>query len=252
MQKPIQHKKEKPKNVNLKAYILTLVLVILGSLIIALANTFHLEILKIKIDQLLAELGAIILVVCLLHWLYELVLRKEMLREVSESVTGNIHLHDMGLADCTMNSKTVNDREYWRRAPVLTIGVLYSPKFFKDNHDIIKTRQENKLPTKAIILSPTGSVAKLFDETKKGSIKIDDCIDEIREMFEGELNKIRYHNSILRYSFILTNEYIWVKLYTNSPERTEVPALKVRAGTPLYAFFENDIARLWEHSDESE
>ena len=63
--------------------------------------------------------------------------------------------------------------------------------------------------------------------------------------------RLLYHDRVMRYSFIGTNEYLWVKFFTNSPHRAVVPALKIRAGTPLFEFFRQDIQRLMELSSES-
>jgi len=64
------------------------------------------------------------------------------------------------------------------------------------------------------------------------------------------MTSILFHDRVLRYSFIQTDDFIWVKFFTNSPERAEVPALKVRAGTPLFKFFNDDAQRLVHASNE--
>ena len=56
--------------------------------------------------------------------------------------------------------------------------------------------------------------------------------------------KVVEHDRVLRYSFIETEECVWIKFFTNSRGRATVPALKVKAGTPMYAFLCNDTQRL--------
>ncbi|HEY2971523.1 MAG TPA: hypothetical protein VGJ48_03340 [Pyrinomonadaceae bacterium] len=62
---------------------LKLVLILSGVVLLAVANTFHRTIFKVDIDHLLAEIGALLLVVGFLHFLFELRLRQEMIREIS-------------------------------------------------------------------------------------------------------------------------------------------------------------------------
>jgi len=237
-----------------RSTIITLVLGMLGFVLIGLAHTFHFEWAKIQVDRLVAEVGALLLVVGILHWLFELGLRKEMLREVSGTVVGSTLLHDSGLASCSLNSRQVDDREHWSRCANLTIGIQYSPKFFKDFHDVLRSRCERGLRTTVTVLRAEGAAARYLQESGTGNAGVRECVAEIANVLEqidtGEkkYTQLLRHDRVLRYSFIQTDEFVWVKFFTNSPERATVPAFKVRAGTPLFEFFSNDIKHLLEHS----
>ncbi len=112
-----------------------LILAGIGLLFLVVASTFHFSVLKVSVDDLLAEVGALLLVLGVLHFLFEMRLRREMLREVAESVLGNQRIYDAGLSDCVMNSRNVNETAAWKTALTLTVGLQYSPKFFEDFHD---------------------------------------------------------------------------------------------------------------------
>ena len=56
--------------------------------------------------------------------------------------------------------------------------------------------------------------------------------------------RVKKHDRVMRYSFIRTEQEIWVKFFTNSAHRAIVPAVKLVGGTDLYAFFEEDIRQL--------
>lgn len=239
-----------------RSWIITLVLGVVGLALIALSGTFHFEWNKIEIDRLIAEVGALLLVVGILHWLFELGLRREMLREVSDAIIGNTRLHDNGLESCVTDSRLVDDRSHWAQARNLTIGVQYSPKFFKDFYEMLRERCVAGRNTTVAILQSGGIAARYLKDSGTGSAILQDCIDEIRKLLsevdkgEQKYTRLFFHDRLLRYSFICTDEFIWVKFFTNSPGRATVPAFKVRAGSPLFMFFDGDIKNLLECSHE--
>jgi len=228
----------------------TLGLATFGIALIGVANLFHKEVAKIEIDRLVAEVGALLLVVGILHALFEFGLRGEMLREVSKAVVGDTVLHDSGLNSCEMNSRLVDERAHWTRAATLAVGFQYSPGFFKDYHEVLKTRCAAGLPTTVTVMTPDGVAATYLRDSKTGLAKVAEGVNDIRQLLAeadtGTTKRIRLfaHDRILRYSYIRTDEFVWIKFFTNSPDRALVPAFKVRAGTPLFEFFSGDIKRL--------
>ena len=241
-----------------RSTIVTLALVVFGFVLIGVGNTFYFEWGRIQLDRLVAETGALLLVVGVLHWLFELGLRKEMLREVAGTIVGNTLLHDSGLETCSMNSRQLDERVHWSRSANLTIGRQYSPKFFKDFFEVLKERCEQGLPTTVTVLRPDGVAARYLQESKTGNPAVVEFAEEITSLL-GQVDTgskkcihLLFHDRVLRYSFIQTDECIWITFFTNSPERATVPAFKVRAGTPLFEFFAEDAKRLLEHSREAE
>jgi hypothetical protein len=208
---------------------------------------------KVRLDRLTAEVGALILVVGILHWFFELGLRKEMLREVANTALGSTHLHESGVETCSLNARDVAERAHWSQSANLTIGYLYSPSFFKEFHDVFRERCRRNLPTTIAIVSADGIAARYLHDATTGNPNIRQSVRDIVALFQ-EIDpqcrgcRIVFHDRVLRYSFIQTDEHVWIKFYGNSPERTTVPALKVRANIPLYKFFADDIRRVLEQS----
>jgi hypothetical protein len=241
-----------------RTVIITLVLVIAGFVLISASNTFHLNWAKIDVDRLVAETGALLLVVGVLHWLFDLGLRKEMLREVAGTVVGSTLLHESGLETCSMNSRQVDDSDHWSRCAHLTIGRQYSPRFFKDFYDILTERCKHGLPTTVTILCADGAAARYLQDSKTGRPAVKESAEEITGLLsqidsgEKKHARILFHDRVLRYSFIQTDECVWITFFTNSPDRATVPSFKVRAETPLFKFFADDIKRLLEQSREAE
>jgi len=227
-----------------------LILAILGLLLLAAANTFSCTFMKVEIDRLVAEVGALLLVLGVLHFTFELRLREEMLKEVSVAVLGHERLHTAGLADCLINSKEVNDKDHWGVSNTLTIGVQYSPRFVEDFHWLIEKRTQANKHTTILVMDENSAAARYLKDSHTGVADVHAGVSKIRHIIgnaaEGEAPfvRIKTHNKVLRYTFIRTEESIWIVLYSNSKGRVMVPAIKVRSGTLLYKFFDQDIERL--------
>lgn len=229
-----------------------MLLIVLGFLLIMVANTFTYTILKVSLDRVIAEVGALILVVGVLQSVFELRLRGVMLNEIASATLENQRIHDLGISDCLMNSRTVNDTAHWKQADNLTVGIQYSPKFFEDFHAVLKSRCASGKPTTVLALRPECDAAKFLRNTRTGVASISPALERIQELLNeasaetGHQIRLLTHDRVLRYSFIRTEENIWIKFYTNSPGRATVPAIKFRSDTPLYDFIRVDIDRLIE------
>lgn len=227
-----------------------LILALVGVVFIAGSTTFHLTFLKVELDHLLAEIGAVLLVLGVLHFMFELRLREEMLKQVSAAVLGNERLHESGLADCLMNSRDVKDPGHWEAANSLIVGLQYSPRFIEDFHSVIEKRAAAKKYTTILLMDENSAAARYLKESNTGIADVGGCVSRIHQLIgEGAEENAHYiaiktHDRVLRYSFIHTEESIWIKFYANSNARVRIPALKVRVGTPLYKFFDEDIKRL--------
>jgi len=115
---------------------------------------------------------------------------------------------------------------------------------------VIRKRAATKKNTTIMLMDENSAAARHLKESKIGIAGVGGDVSRIRKLIDEAAQGgtryicIKIHDKVLRYSFILTEESIWIKFYTNSPGRVAVPALKVRAGTPLYDFFDVDIRRL--------
>ncbi len=152
------------------------------------------------------------------------------------------------------NSRTVDERTVWLESAILVVGVQYSPKFFKDFFDVIRSRSRGGKTTLALVVRPEGPAAQYLSENTTSTAKVTECVHEIerllKEADEGRgYVRVKMHDCVMRYSFIRTEEHIWVKFFTNASYRAVVPAVKVDSGSELFAFFETDVRKLEEVSD---
>ena len=91
-------------------------LVIFGLTCLATASTFEYTFAKVDVDNFVAEVGALFLVVGSLQFLFEMRLRRELLSEVASAVIGSERVVASGLIDWLEDSRKVSDEEHWRRS----------------------------------------------------------------------------------------------------------------------------------------
>ena len=153
------------------------------------------------------------------------------------------------------NSRTVEERTVWLESALLVVGVQYSPKFFKDFFDVIRLRSQAGKTTLALVVRPEGPAAQYLSANTTSTPKITECVHEIERLLaeadEGRgYVRVKMHDRVMRYSFIRTEEHIWVKFFTNASYRAAVPAVKLDKDSDLFAFFETDVRKLEEVSDD--
>lgn len=232
-----------------------LLLIVAGLILILTGNGFDCAFLKIDIDSLVVNIGALLLVVGTLQWIFDENVRKEIIQEISEAALGTDRIHKNGIRDCLDNSKKIDEENIWKATSSLFVGAHYSNRFIDDHADIIKNRIANNKETILFHVNENSEAAKYLRNSNSGKSDIYEQTKNLNELIISEfggskLIKILKHGRILRYSFILTDQAVWVRFFTNSEGYSVVPAIKVEVGSPLFDFFSNDIQRLMEQSHE--
>ncbi len=232
-----------------------LILIVLGLVLILFGNSFSYTILKINIDALIVNLGALFLVVSTLQWIFDEGVRKEIVQEISIATLGTDRIYQNGIKDCLVDSKKIDDENIWKSTTELIIGVHYSNRFFEDNSEIIKHRVKNNKYTYIFHIEEESEAADYLRDSKSGNSNIGEKTKNMLNLIKSEFNsssfiKVIKFNRVLRYSFIKTDQAIWIRFFTNSEGYAVVPAIKIEVGSPFFNFFENDIERLKEQSNE--
>lgn len=232
-----------------------LLLILAGLLLILIGNGFNYAVLKIELDSLVVNLGALLLVVGTLQWIFDEGLRKEIVREISETTLGTHRIFNNGIRDCLDNSRKIDEENVWKATDSLIIGVHYSNRFFDDHADLIKHRIINKKITHIFHIDENSQAANYIRDSHSGRSDIGEKTKNLLDLIENEFGSTQFirvikHNRVLRYSFIKTDQTVWVRFFTNSQGYSIIPAIKVETGSPLFQFFEQDIDRLMEQSNE--
>ena len=211
--------------------------------------------------ELLSHVGGLLAVVGVLHWLFEHGMREEMFHDISRTVLANERIRQSGLRDCytdsSMIDKSPEEQAHWKKADKLIIGAHYAEYFFREEIGVFQVRCEKERKTTILLLKPNGIGAHYLKELDSEVPDISERVERIKKLLhdsphlpDGKAHiTILLHEPVLRYSFIATEENIWVNFFTNSKGMTPVPAIKVAANSPLYQIFMGDIERLMASSN---
>lgn len=224
-------------------------LIIVGLLLVVIGNAFQYEFLKIKLDELFTNVGALFLVAGTIEWLFDERARKELVYEIVHSIRGDDRMNRYGIMDCLTNSKDVQEKEEWLNAKTLVIGLHYSTRFMEDYPDLIRNRIKQKKKTVICHVRPNSPATEYLIQSESGLSDIAASIEKMSKLKKQEFGNSEYvelieHDRVLRYMFIYTELSIWVKFFTNGKGYAIVPAIRIRPTTPLYEFFESDIKNL--------
>ena len=170
-------------------------------------------------------------------------MRRQLFREIVESVVGAGEVSASGICDFKIPSREIDYRELIVKSERLWIGEHYSTKIFEDYVDSFAERHGSGKPTLLLQLLP-GSAGDIYLKEAIPSSGVDERkIARIRQIC-GKGLTIRWHKLVLRYSFVMTDTSIWVRFYRNSEGYSVVPAIRVSEGSNLYEFFSKDIDEL--------
>lgn len=239
----------------LRSHLATAFIIIVGLGLIVLANSFGLELEKVRIDRLLAEVGALILVIALIHWLFENYVRENFFEEVRETIVGSKDVGLSGISDFYSNSRDVDFSEYFVTAQDVIVGVNYSPKLIDNCIGLLGERVERKLQTTIVVVKEDSPGEKFLSADYGDTANVHNGLSKIRSIVsqlngEQSLIKIVTTPTILRYSFVKFDGRIWVIVGTNGQGRRDVPGFFVRHGTPWFTHFSNDIDLLLKRATE--
>lgn len=224
-------------------------LVIIGLVLILLGNSFQFVFLKVQIDAVVANIGALFLFVGTVQWIFDETARRELVYELFRSIRGDDRIHRNGLIDCILNSKEVLELEEWTNSKILIVGIHYSTRFVEDQFELINERISNKRKTVICYLGESTPASKYLKDSKSGLSDISTAVNQLKHLVQSQFCGSEYidlveHGRILRYSFIYTENSIWVKFFTNGKGYRKVPAMRIRSNTPLFIFFQDDLRSL--------
>ncbi len=220
-----------------------------------IGNGFDYSLLKIDVDTLIVNLGAMLLVIGILQSIFDEGIRKEIIQEISVGTLGTDRIFRNGIRDCLDNSRKIDEENIWKTSNELIIGVHYSNRFFDDHAEIINYRIKHNKNTHIFHIEEESKAANYLIESKSGASDIGEKTKKLLDLINSEFKsshhiKVIKHNRVLRYSFIKTDQTVWVRFFTNSKGYLITPAIKVEIESPFFKFFEIDIKRLKEQSNE--
>ena len=205
-------------------------------------------------SSFLTDLGLYIAVVVVLQFYYDMRMKHELITEVAESALSNSNVATSGISNFVNDTKKINYETMLTHSEEIIIGFVHSIRFVDDHVSELRNRVKEGKKTSILLANPNGHVVSYLTrivhdsdlikpEIKKNINKVGQINNE-----PGVKKKItmKYHDAILRYSFVHSIEGTWIKMYRNGLGMTTTPGIYIRNGSPLYDFYKKDIENLRE------
>ncbi len=205
-------------------------------------------------SSFLTDLGLYIAVVVVLQFYYDKHMKHELISEVAESALSNSNVATSGISDFVNNTKRINYETMLTHSEEITVGFLHSTRFIDDHVSELRNRVKEGKKTSILLVNPDGRVVSYLTKIVHDS-------DHIKPEIKKNINKVgqinnesgvkekitmKYHDAILRYSFVHSMEGTWIKMYRNSLGIATTPGIYIRNGSPMYDFYKKDIENLRE------
>jgi hypothetical protein len=230
--------------------VIRLFIAFLGVVILLLSGHLPGTFWGLPLQEVVRELATFLLAALLVHWIYDSYIRQEALQDIFNHVIGATEVSRSGITDFRQNSKSIDYKNLLRSRGIVVIGLHYSPRLIEDVYEQLKSRCELGLTTIILVSAPQGHAIE-FLKTVRGEhghveanlTKIKALMQPLRRDSESAI-QLYYHDQVLRYSFVLNDDLVWVKFYRNSTGPSNMPAIAIRSGTTLYDFFHGDVTSL--------
>lgn len=241
---------------SLKSQLTTRNLSIAGGVLIIVGNSFSAVCWNIKVHELLANVGALILVIGVLQWLFDEESRLILISKVIDRLEHHLSRRDsfgrLGVTEILLDSKVLSAPNWSNElvsSRTLVIGIHYSDGIITRMSKAISLRSGKGKTTQVLHSDPEGLARHYLERCLSRpvdlAVKVERLCELIKRFDPPENIVMRPHSRVLRYSFIFSDTSVWVIFLTNSDGyEPEVPAVRIACGTPLYEFFRRDIADL--------
>ena len=223
--------------------IIGLVMVVFGSRAPAL------QIWGIDVSNFSTNLGLYIAVVVALQWTFDEKSRSMLLSEVTSITLSNVNVAQSGICNFTNNTKAIKYDDLLSTPGTLFIGFQYSPRIIDDHFIELKKRAKDGRQTIIAVADPDGKAIKYLESARQESDHVSANLRKIKAKI-SQINTeenvkapivIKLHDQVLRYSFVASEQMVWVKMYKNGLGDASIPAICVKSGSELFNFYNEDI-----------
>ncbi|MEP5012530.1 MAG: hypothetical protein ABJR10_06890 [Marinomonas sp.] len=238
---------------NLEAWVVMLIMLICGALLI-LVGQADFQFLKIDIGSVLANVGAYVIFVGALNWIFVYYAKKTLIAEISNTTVGLSEIIQSGIERYYHNSKKIDFEDSLRHANDVSILFSYSPRFIDDYGSILLGRIEDGASVTLNFLGRDSNTLLLMlklgwdeDSVNAAFTKIERFKSTASDGVKGSC-VVNFVDAIPRYSLVKIDKEMYVIFSTCGNHRQEVPALKIKFGSPMWSFFDSDIRGLAAHA----
>lgn len=226
-------------------------IIALGLLLIIVGNGFHYELVNVHLNKLIADVGALLVVIGALQFAFDEHARGILLKSIRELISSTEWLLRAGIDRATDRSHSIVEfRDELVLARELTIGVHYSNNSIDRYTEVIRDRIQTKRKTLILMSAEDGPGLAYLQAVLGPDTNLRGAVSKlesfIRRNFESsDLVETKKTPWLLRYNFIATESAIWVIFSPNTPGRVQrIPAVRTYNGSPIFNFFRHDIEAL--------
>ena len=197
---------------DLKSKLTTRNLTIIGIALIVAGNSFSWTIWNVKAHEILANVGALILVVGVLQWFFDQESRQYLIDQLTSQIGVYLSRRDnlarLGATECTLDSKSLVS-EQWAaeliEARTLAIGIHYSDGMIARFEPIIRARIAHNKITQILHSDPNGLAKPYLERCLSVSVDLAAKVAQLQQLVSArfaESSRIRMiqHGRVLRYS----------------------------------------------------
>lgn len=201
------------------------------------------------VGKLVGKLGEIVFVLGVFHVVFDYFVTKRLVHESTRAAVQSDRVASSGIEDFWQDSERVDYISDIAGSGQLIIGMHYSSRILARYTDLFVERAKKNKKTQILALGIESAAitylaarrGKAIDVGKKLT-EVEFHISEIkRKSGKADCIEMVHHSAVLSYSFVLTDQHVWVKPNRNANGYEATPAVKVSAGYPLFTFFEKDI-----------
>jgi hypothetical protein len=232
--------------------ITVLVLCVVGLVLLLLGRVLPHDLAGFNLSEIASEVGGFIIATVVVHWLFDMKAREELMSDIAQFTIGNAHVSNSGICDFVDDTKAIRYKDLIESSEDLMIALHYDPRLISDHQNLLAKRvQKRNVTTKIAIIKENGEAINFLRNVRKEADHIVPNIQKIRALIK-KINvgakspiKIYEHDVVLRYSFVVGGGRIWLKFYRNSLGTHNVCGIQIRKSTPMYDFVKGDIDQLF-------
>lgn len=232
-------------------------LTIIGLVLILAGNAFAAVFMNVKLHELIASVGALLLVVGVLQWHFDEEARDQLINHISTHIDRYLTRRDKigrsGIVDATPDSKTIVSefpQKVFIESNRFALGIHYSDGIIVRFESVIRERIKASRETQIVHSKANGISHTYLEQCLAKKIDLDDKVAKLKKLVTDRFSnspeiKMLEHDRVLRYSFIYTDAGIWIVFLTNTDGyEPSLPAIYVGNGSPLFDTFKRDVADL--------
>ena len=140
----------------------------IGLFLILISNIFNEKILKVDVDDVLANLGALLLIIGILQFLYDTYIRGALFQALLSEILKDQSVAESGICEYREDSKSVEYSEDFLSSEKIIVGVNYSARILDNYIELVNERVRMKKIIVIVHVKPNSKAAGILENEYGG------------------------------------------------------------------------------------